>query len=235
MTGLGLRTHAAVVAATALVLLASACGTVKVEQSQRADVTAAPPPDGSHLVVEKQKKKATHKHRKKAAKAMPGVWPTMRDRKSGVTFALPTASSAALDQYPAPGGGMMNARNYAANTLDDLTLAVSVEDTSKFKSSYLPFMKPATMQWLTTMGATNVVDAGSSRQLTVNGQPAYEYGLLFDNVGQSGRGMMRVTVIALRDHLVIAETYSAFGSERLLRQGHVTSVHAKLMSHLRVA
>jgi hypothetical protein len=236
MTGLGTHTRAAVLSVAALALLAGGCGTQPVVQSQRADVTAAAPPDGSQVAAETPKPhRNKHKHHK-PAKPKPGVWPVMHDRKSGVSFALPTASGAALEEYPAAKGGMTHGRNYAANTRDDLTLAVAVEDTSSFKPSYLEYMKPATAQWLTSAGATNVADAGGSRRVTVGGQPAYEYGLLFDNIGVAGRrGMIRVTVIALPHHLVIAETYSALGAERTLRQGHVVAVHERLMAGLRLA
>ena len=221
-------------AVAAALLLLSGCGTQQVVQSQRADVTAAPPPDGGQIVAATPKPHK-HKRHKKAVRTKPGEWPVMRDAKSGITFALPARSGAALDDYPAPGGGMTHSRSYSANTRDDLTLRVVVQDTSAFKPEYLSLMEQGTSQWLTSAGAGNVVDAGSARRLTVGGDPAYEYGLLFDQAGGLGRGMMRVTVIALPHHLVIAETFTALGAETVLRQGHVTSVHSRLMARLRLA
>ena len=231
MTGLGSRVG--VLAATAAVVLTSGCGTAKVVQSQRADVTAAPPPDGNHVVVDTGKP-----HRRKhhpAARTRPGVWPTMHDRRSGISFALPTRSAAALDDYPAPGGGMTHSRSYTVNTRDDLTLRVMIQDTSSFKPEYLDLIAPATSQWLAAHGVTNIADAGNARRLTVGGRPAYEYGVVYDQPAGLGRGMMRVTAIAMPHHLVVAETFSLLGAERVLRQGHIIDVHARLMSHLRLA
>lgn len=234
MTGLGPRARAAVLAVTALVLLASGCGTQQVVQSQRADVTAAPPPDGSQVVAATPKPHH-REHHKKAARTKPGQWPVMHDRKSGLTLALPVHSDAVLDDYPGPGGGTMHTRSYTAETLNDLTLIVAVQDTTKFEERFLDFMERATEQQLVIRGASNVVQVGTPHRLTVGGRPAVEYGMLFNQVGETGRGMMRVTVILLPKHLVIAETFGGYGFEESKRQGQVAAMHTKLMSHLRVA
>ena len=217
-------------AACAAALLVSACGEEADLRTDRPDVLATPPPNGNHAAqpATEKKPKPAHATKKQHHKQAPVVrWQRVTDRRSGISFLLPSAVDPTVTQLPAAGAEQ---RTYLSQPGDGSQVMVAVADIPGVQTLDVDGAIAGATSNLNQQGATRV-QAHARRTLTVAGHRAAEFELTFAKGSASGYAVFRM--VLLDDRFLLAGVAApATGVEELARRDSLR-LQARLNDGLR--
>ena len=193
----------------------SACGEEADLRTDRPDVLATPPPNGNHAAqpaTEKKPAPATKKpHQKKKATAV--RWQRVTDRRSGISFLLPSAVGPTVTPLPAAGAEQ---RTYLSVPGDGSQVMVAVADIPGVHTLDVDGAIAGATSNLNQQGATRV-QARGRRTLTVAGHRAAEFELTFAQGSATGFAVFRL--VLLDDRFLLAGVAApATGVEEMARR-----------------